>query len=84
MKAQIAAGEFGPALQTAKSANDAVERTQLLKTIADAQRKTGNGHAADVAISRIPVPQSRDKALPKMPRVPRRPVVPRWPGSSST
>ncbi len=63
VKAQIAAGEFGPALQTAKSANDAVERTQLLKTIADAQRKTGNGHAADVAISRIPVPQSRDKAL---------------------
>jgi|HubBroStandDraft_6_1064221.scaffolds.fasta_scaffold08019_2 hypothetical protein len=62
VQAQIAAGEFGPALQTAKSATDAVERTQLLKTIANVQKKTGNWQAADVSISRIPVPESRDQA----------------------
>jgi hypothetical protein len=62
VNAQLAAGEFGPALQTAKSATDAAERTQLLKTIADAHRKSGNAHAADVALSRIPVPESRDHA----------------------
>ena len=59
---QLAAGEFAPALQTARSATDAAERTQLLKTIADAQRKSGNAHAADVAISRIPNPELRDQA----------------------
>lgn len=63
VNAQIAAGEFAPALQTAKSATNAAERTQLLKTIADAQRQSGNARAADIAISRIPVPESRDKAL---------------------
>ncbi len=59
---QIAAGEFGPALQTAKSATNAVERTQLLKTIADAQVQNGDLQAADMAISRIPIPESRDQA----------------------
>ena len=62
VQAQIAAGEFGPALQTAKSATDAVERTQLLKTIANVQKKTGNWQAADNSISRIPIPESRDQA----------------------
>jgi len=62
VQAQIAAGEFGPALQTAKSATAAVERTQLLKTIANAQKKTGNWQAADNSISRIPIPESRDQA----------------------
>jgi hypothetical protein len=32
VEAQLAAGEFGPALETAKSASDAAERTGLLKT----------------------------------------------------
>jgi hypothetical protein len=59
---QIAAGEFGPALQTAKSAANAVERTQLLKTIAAAQIQNGDLQAADRAISRIPIPESRDQA----------------------
>jgi hypothetical protein len=62
VRAQIAAGEFGPALQTAKSATDAVERTQLLKTIADGQTQSGNWQAADISISRIPIPETRDQA----------------------
>jgi len=62
VQAQIAAGEFGPALQTAKSATDAVERTHLLKTIADAQMQNGDLQAADSSISRIPIPETRDQA----------------------
>jgi hypothetical protein len=62
VEAQLAAGEFGPALETAKSANDAAERTGLLKTIAAAQAKSGDFVAADRAISRIPIPESRERA----------------------
>jgi hypothetical protein len=62
VQAQIATGEFGPALQTARSATDAVEGTQLLKTIADAQIQNGDLQAADRSISRMPIPESRDQA----------------------
>jgi hypothetical protein len=60
VRAQLAASEFGPALQTAKSATDARERTALLRIIACAQRKCGNWQAADLAISHVPIPESRD------------------------
>jgi hypothetical protein len=62
VEAQLAAGEFGPALETAKSATDASERTSLLKTIAAAQAKIGDFIAADRSISRIPIPESRERA----------------------
>jgi hypothetical protein len=62
VEAQLAAGEFGPALETAKSANDAAERTSLLKSIAAAQAKSGDYVAADRSISRIPIPESRERA----------------------
>jgi Protein of unknown function (DUF1598) len=62
VQAQIAAGEFAPALQTARSATDAVERTELLKTVADAQMQNGDLQAADMSISRMPIPESRDQA----------------------
>jgi hypothetical protein len=62
VEAQLAAGEFGPALETAKSAADAAERTSLLKAIASAQAKSGDYVAADRAISRIPIPESRERA----------------------
>lgn len=62
VQVQIASGEFGPALQTARSATDAVERTDLLKTIADAQLQNGDPQAADLSISRMPIPESRDQA----------------------
>jgi hypothetical protein len=63
VEAQLAAGEFGPALETAKSASDASERTALLNAIAAAQAKSGDYVAADRSISRIPIPESRDKAV---------------------
>jgi hypothetical protein len=62
VQAQIATGEFGPALQTARSATDAVERTHLLKTIAVAQLQNGDRQAAAMSISRMPIPESRDQA----------------------
>ncbi len=62
VEAQLAAGDFGPALETAKSASDAAERTGLLKTIAAAQAKSGDFVAADRVISRIPNPDSRERA----------------------
>ncbi|HET6327192.1 MAG TPA: DUF1598 domain-containing protein [Planctomycetaceae bacterium] len=62
VEAQLAAGEFGPALETAKSADDAAERSGLLKTIAAAQAKSGDFVAADRVISRIPIPESRERA----------------------
>jgi hypothetical protein len=62
VEAQLAAGEFGPALEAAKAANDAAERTGLLKKIAAAQAKSGDFVAADRVISRIPIPESRERA----------------------
>jgi hypothetical protein len=62
VEAQLAAGEFGPALQTAKSVTDVAERAQLLKTIAAAQAQIGDVQAADMSISRIPIPENRDRA----------------------
>jgi hypothetical protein len=62
VQVQIASCEFGPALQTARSATDAVERTDLLETIADAQLENGDRQAADMSISRMPIPESRDQA----------------------
>ena len=67
VQAQIAAGEFGPALATARLAGDAAERTQLLKTIADAQIQNGDLQAADASISRMPNPQARDQARAQQP-----------------
>jgi Protein of unknown function (DUF1598) len=46
VQAQIATGEFGPALQTARSATDAVERTDLLKSIATAVQNSSRPSAA--------------------------------------
>jgi hypothetical protein len=66
VEAQLAAGEFGPALETARSAADASERTALLKEIAAAQAKSGDYVAADRAISRIPIPESREQAGAEM------------------
>ncbi len=62
VEAQLAAGEFGPALETANSATDAAERTSLLKSVAAAQAKSGDYVAADRSISRIPIPESRERA----------------------
>jgi Protein of unknown function (DUF1598) len=66
IQAQIATGEFGPALQTARSATDAAERTRLLKTIATAQDappiQNGDPQTADVPTSRMSITASRGPA----------------------
>lgn len=62
LKAQLAAGEFGPALERAQSAQDVGERTMLLKMLADAQMKFGEFEAAHAAIRRMPLPDERIEA----------------------
>jgi len=62
VKAQLAAGEFGPALGTAQQAINAKERTRLLKLVADAQMQAGEFDAALRAIRRIPIAQQRNRA----------------------
>jgi hypothetical protein len=62
LRTQLDAGEFGPALATAREASDATEKSQLLQTVAGAQAQIGDFHAADRSISRIPVPEARDQA----------------------
>ncbi len=62
LNAQLEAGEFGPALETAQSTSDAAERSQLLKLVADAQMKAGAFDAALGSIRRIPIPRQRESA----------------------
>lgn len=62
IQAQLEAGEFGPAVETARSANDAGERTSLLKMVADAQARNGDFHAAEMSIRHMPIPETRDLA----------------------
>lgn len=59
VKVQVAAGEFGPALETAESTVDAPERTRLLKLVADAQMQVGDFETALATIRRMPVPKER-------------------------
>ena len=61
LNAQLAAGEFGPAIETAQSAADAGERSMMLSRIADAQMQTGEFGAALGVIRRIPDPQARNR-----------------------
>lgn len=62
---QIAAGEFGPAIQTAKQALDAAEQSQLLGKIADAQMQAGDFAAALGTIRSIPEPSARTRQQAK-------------------
>lgn len=60
--AQLAAGEFGPALETAAAVKDANERSRLLKLVADAQMEAGEFEGSLVSIRRIPNPRLRSRA----------------------
>ncbi len=62
VKAQLASGEFGPAIATAQSTTDAAEQTQLLKLVVAAQLKTGDFDGALATIRQIPIPAERDLA----------------------
>ncbi len=57
--AQIAAGEFGPALQTAQSAPDVSEQSHLLSLVAQAQIKAGEFGAALGSVRQIPDAEAR-------------------------
>ncbi len=54
VREQLEAGEFGPALQTAKAAQDPAERAALLKMIARAQADGGDLDAAFGAMQTLP------------------------------
>ncbi|MCA9112105.1 MAG: DUF1598 domain-containing protein, partial [Planctomycetaceae bacterium] len=61
LKQQIAAGEMGPALATARQASDVAERSALLEMVADAQMNTGDFGAALGAARSIPDAEVRDR-----------------------
>lgn len=52
LEAQLAVGEFGPALATAETAASAAERAGLLKKIAEAQYQSGEFDAALASVRR--------------------------------
>ncbi len=58
---QIAAGEFGPALHTAKQAADVAEQSELLGAVADAQLQAGDFDAALGTIRSIPESAARSQ-----------------------
>ncbi len=51
---QLDAGEFSKAIETAMSVKDSQEKSRLLKTIANAQRETGDFATSLASIRRIP------------------------------
>ncbi len=59
IQAQLSAGEFGPALQTAQAALDVAEQSYLLSLVAEAQIQAGDFGAALGAIRQIPDAESR-------------------------
>ena len=61
-KAHLEFGEFGPALEVARSATDPKERTQLLHEVAAAQMRSGEFGAALSAIRQMPIAENRVRA----------------------
>ena len=59
LTAQLQAGEFGPALATADSADDTREQSLLFKKVADVQLQLGDFAAAESTARRIPDTESR-------------------------
>ena len=59
---QIAAGEFGPAVDAALRTTDARQRTTLLQRISKAQRKAGDFNGASATAGHIPIPEERARA----------------------
>ena len=60
--AQLAAGEFGPAIDTAAASHDPKKRATLFRMIADAQMQIGDFEAARGVIRRIPLADARADA----------------------
>jgi len=59
---QLATGELGPAMETARSATDAAERSALMKKIAAVNWQVGEFDTALRSIRQIAVPTEREQA----------------------
>lgn len=62
LKAQLAAGEFGPALDTAKAATNPTEQAALLKQVANAQLAAGEFSGVLMAIRQMPDAEEQKEA----------------------
>ncbi len=62
LREQLAAGEIGPALETATSAPTPEERSRLLGMVLDAELESGELEAAETTIRRLPAPAERFRA----------------------
>jgi hypothetical protein len=62
VEAQLASGEFGPAMQTANAVVDLSEQAQLFQLISDAQLEAGDFDGSLTAIRRISIPQEQASA----------------------
>lgn len=60
--AQLAAGEFGPAIDTAAASHDPKKRATLFRMVADAQMQIGDFESARRVIRRIPLADDRADA----------------------
>jgi hypothetical protein len=54
LREQLAAGEFGPAMQTAKAAANPAEQAKLMQIVAGAQADEGNFNGAIVSMKSVP------------------------------
>ncbi len=60
---QLAAGEFAPALQTARELEDAAQRDAQLVKLAAAQAKAGAGRSAFYTLASVSDDRTRNSAL---------------------
>ena len=63
LQQQLDAGEFGPALQTARQSGDAAERDARLVRVAAAQAKGGERRAAISTLATVSDDRTRNSAL---------------------
>src|ERR1700693_363835 len=59
LAARLETGEFGPAGDGGRTIGDLKQRSSYLTQVADAQRSSGELHAAEATASQIPIPEQR-------------------------
>jgi len=62
VNAHLAAGEFGPAIDSLQGVEDQQKRSELLKQVANAQMQAGDFDSAYYAIRQMPERNSRNEA----------------------
>ncbi|MEX0726359.1 MAG: DUF1598 domain-containing protein [Planctomycetaceae bacterium] len=60
---QLAAGEFGPAWETARSTTDPAERKAMFKKVAEAQLQAGNFQGAFASLRQVGQPEERREVV---------------------